>query len=107
MRQIEQANRAANVSNRARRGVTLAAPVTVSKFWKDRRHHAIYVELATFEGRNVCDVRTYVMNCGNLVATPRGISLSVLRLPDLARAVNRALKQARELGLLPPDDGAG
>jgi Transcriptional Coactivator p15 (PC4) len=85
---------------------TLAEPVTVARFWKNRQHDAIVTELSTYEGRNLVDVRQYVMQAGKLVPTTRGISLAVLRLPDLAKAVNRALKQAKELGLL-PDDGAG
>jgi hypothetical protein len=90
---------------RPRRGVTLPERVTVSRFWKNRQHDAIVTELSTYEGRNVVDVRQYVMQAGKLVPTTRGISLVVLRLPELAKAVNRALKQAKELGLL-PDDGA-
>jgi hypothetical protein len=85
---------------------TLAEPLIVSRFWKNRQHDAIVVELATYEGRNVVDVRMHAMHQGRLVPTPKGISIVVLRLPDLAKAVNKALKQARELGLL-PDDGAG
>jgi hypothetical protein len=85
---------------------TLAEPVTVARFWKNRAHDAIVVELSTFEDRNVLDVRTNVMSRGRLVPTPKGISIAVLRLPDLHKAITKALKQARELGLLPPDDGA-
>ena len=84
----------------------LDKPVTVARFWKNRTHDAIVVELSTYEGRNVVDVRTNVMNHGRLVPTPKGISLAVLRLPDRAKAINRALKQAKELGLLPDDVGS-
>ena len=84
----------------------LPGPVTISRFWKNRTHDAIVVELATYENRNVVDVRMYAMHHGRLVATPKGISLAVLKLPQLARAINLALRQAKELGLL-PDDGAG
>ena len=91
---------------RPRRGVTLPEPVKVASFWKSRAHDAIVVELSTYEGRNLVDVRTNVMSHGRLVPTPRGVSLAVLRLPDLAKAINKALKQAKELGLL-PDDGTG
>ena len=93
---------------RGRSRPTLAEPVVVSKFWKGHfRDSAIYTELSTYQDRNVCDVRTYVMNAGRLVATPRGISISVLRLPELHRAVTKALKEARALGLLPPDAEVG
>jgi hypothetical protein len=102
---ITDATDARDAPQRSRSRPTLSAPVTVSRFWKNRAHDAIVIELATYKNKNVLDVRTYVMNRGRLVATPRGISLAVLRLPDLAKAINLALKQAKALGLL-PDDGA-
>jgi len=105
MTQIEQGARVANVSA-PDRGRRLAEPVIVSRFWKNRAHDAIVTELATFEGHNVVDVRQYAMHAGCLKPTHKGISIVVLRLPQLAKAINKALKQARELGLL-PDDGAG
>jgi hypothetical protein len=105
MTDVEQDTPAANALSKGRSRPTLAEPVTVARFWKNRQHDAIVTELSTFEGRNVVDVRQYVMSHGRLVPTPKGISVVVLRLPDLAKAINRALKQARELGLLPPDGG--
>jgi hypothetical protein len=86
---------------------TLEEPVVVSKFWKNRRHDAIITSLSTFEGRNVVDVRTHVMDRkGCLVPTPKGLSIVVLRLPELAAAVNKALAKAQELGLLDDEEGA-
>jgi hypothetical protein len=85
---------------------TLDEPVQISSFWKNRRHDAVVTTLSTFEGRNVVDVRTHVMDRkGCLVPTPKGVSILVLRLPELADAVNKALAKAKELGLL--DDEAG
>jgi hypothetical protein len=84
----------------------LSEPIVISQFWKNRRHGAVTVSLSTFENRNIIDVRTFVMNRkGCLVPTPKGVSIVVLRLPELADAVNKALAKARELGLL--DDEAG
>ena len=84
---------------------TIDEPVVISKFWKNRRHDAIITTLSTFEGRNVVDVRTHVMDRkGCLVPTRKGVSLVVLRLPELADAVTKALAKARELGLLEADD---
>jgi hypothetical protein len=88
------------------RRITLPEPVTVSRFWKNRQHDAIVTTLGTFEGHNIIDVRTHCMSQGRLVPTQRGISIVVLRLPDLHKAICKALKQAKELGLL-PDDEAG
>lgn len=75
-------------------------PIIVSRFWRNRKHDAIVTTIKEYEGRVLVDVRTYCMNRGRLVPTPRGISLVILRLPDLAKAINRALKKARALGLL-------
>ena len=87
---------------------TLDEPIVVSSFWKNRKHDAVVVSLKSFEGRNFVDVRQHFMNQkGALQPTSKGLLIAVLRLPDLAKAINLALKQAKELGLLPPDDGAG
>jgi hypothetical protein len=81
--------------------ITLPETVVVSKFWKNRQHDAIVTSLSTFKGKNLVDVRMHRMNnAGCLVPTPKGVSLVVLRLPELAAAVNKALAKARELGLI-------
>jgi hypothetical protein len=85
---------------------TLTEPLEIAKFWKNRRHDAIVVSLSTYEGKNIVDVRMHAMKQGRLVPTPKGVAIVVLRLPDLAKAINKALKQAKELGLI-PDDGTG
>ena len=46
----------------------------------------------------------WLMNLA-LLPTAKGVSLVVLRLPDLAKAINKALERARTLGLLPDDGG--
>ena len=48
----------------------------------------------------------HAMHQGRLVPTPKGVSIVVLRLPELAAAVTKALAKAKELGLI-PDDGTG
>jgi Transcriptional Coactivator p15 (PC4) len=87
------------------RRVTLPEPVIVSQFWKNRAHDAITVSLQTYEGTNLVDVRTYTMRAGKLEPTTKGVALAVLRLPDLHKAVSKALKKAKELGLLADDGG--
>jgi pantoate kinase len=78
---------------------TLPEPVEVAKFWRNRRGEAVIVSLREYEGRVLIDCRVNFTN-------KEGLSLVVLRLPDLAKAINKAMKQAQELGLL-PDDEAG
>jgi hypothetical protein len=89
------------------RRVTLAEPVIVSQFWKNRSHDAVVTTLSTIENRNIVDVRTHVMNEGRLVPTTKGVSMAVLRLPDLAKAINKALAKAKALGLLDDQGEAG
>jgi hypothetical protein len=109
MSQIEQAEQVRDVlaPRRGRRKVILDAPVTAASFWRDRSHSAIVSRLGTHHGRNLADIRQFVMIAGKLVPTPRGFTLPVLRLPDLHKAIVKAMREARKLGLLPPDDGAG
>jgi hypothetical protein len=87
---------------------TLDEPVIVHQFWKNRKHDAVVVSLSTFEGRNLVDVRQHYMNKdGKLQPTQKGLAMVVLRLPDLAKAINKALEKATALGLLDDDSGAG
>ena len=86
--------------------VTLPEPVEIAKFWKNRKGEAIVVSLKTYNGRNLIDVRQNFTNEeGKLQPTAKGVVMVVLRLPELAAAVNKALAKAKELGLI--DDGEG
>jgi hypothetical protein len=79
----------------------LDQPIEVAKFFKNRRKDIIVVSLSTFEGRNLVDVRQFFTNeQGQIRPTSKGVAMVVLRLPELAAAINKALKQAQELGLL-------
>ena len=86
---------------------TLEEPLKVDSFWRNRRHEAVVSTLSTFEGRNIFDIRIHAMKNGCLVPTPKGVAIVVLRLPELQKAVTKALKQARELGLLDDESEAG
>ncbi|MBB4378232.1 PC4/YdbC family ssDNA-binding protein [Bradyrhizobium sp. SBR1B] len=83
----------------------LAEPVVVDQFWANRRHDAIITELSTYQGHNLINVRKHAMNReGKLVPTAKGLALKVTRLPDLAKAINKAVEKALELGLLDEGD---
>lgn len=80
---------------------TLAEPVIVDQFWRNRRGEAVVTSLRQFESHVLCDLRVCFSNKeGQLQPTKKGLAVVVLRLPDLAAAVNKALAKARELGLL-------
>jgi Transcriptional Coactivator p15 (PC4) len=86
--------------------VTLPEPVEIAKFWKNRRHDAIVVSLSTYEGKNIVDVRMHAMKEGRLLPTPKGVAMVILRLPELQKAITKALAKAKELGLLADDEAA-
>jgi hypothetical protein len=87
---------------------TLPDPVEIAKFWKNRKGEAIVVSLSTYEGRNLIDVRQhFTTKEGKLQPTGKGVAMVVLRLPELAAAVNKALARAKELGLIDDDSGDG
>jgi Transcriptional Coactivator p15 (PC4) len=87
---------------------TLDDPVIVSQEWINRRHDALTITLTTYNGTNLVDLRKYAMNReGKLVPTPKGISIKVTRLPDLLKAITKAAKQARDLGLIDDENGDG
>jgi Transcriptional Coactivator p15 (PC4) len=80
---------------------TLPEPIEIARFWKNRKHDAVVVTLSTYEGRNIVDVRqSFMTKDGKLQPTQKGVAMVVLRLPDLAKAINKALEQAKALGLL-------
>jgi hypothetical protein len=87
--------------------VTFAAPVEIAKFWKNRRRNeSVHVSLSEYEGHCLINVRVYCTGTDGIDRpTPKGLSLVVLRLPELAKAINKALAKAQELGLLPDDGG--
>jgi hypothetical protein len=83
------------------RGPKLAEPVTVESLWINRAHDACVLTLSTWKNHNLIDIRKHTMDGkGHLVPTPKGITLKITRLPDLAKAIEKALRRARELGLL-------
>ena len=79
----------------------LEEPVIVDRMWANRQHDAVFVTLSTYRDQTLIDIRKHAMDTsGKLVPTPKGIALKVTRLPDLAKAIDKALRKARELGLL-------
>jgi hypothetical protein len=87
---------------------TLEEPIVVSQEWINRRHDALTITLTTYNGTNLVDLRKFAMNReGKLVPTPKGISVKVTRLPDMLKAISKALNKAMELGLIDAEEGEG
>src|ERR1035437_1802278 len=75
-----------------RAGATLAEPVKVAEFWKNRKGESVRATLVTYEGRNCFDLRQhFTAHDGRMRPTKKGITVAVLRLPELAAAVNKAV----------------
>jgi hypothetical protein len=83
----------------------LAGPIEIGKFWKNRRRDtAIVVSLSAYEETNIINVREHFVGAdGCMRPTTRGIAMSVRRLPELSKALRRALEKARDLNLLPEE----
>lgn len=80
---------------------TLDEPIEI-KFWKNRRRNeSVCVSLSEYEGRCLINVRVYCTGADGIDRpTPKGVAMGIRKLPELAKAVNKALAKACELGLL-------
>lgn len=97
--EIEQPQPNATAKHPARR-TSLPEPFVVGEFWANRRGQSVRVQLRQYEGRVIVDVRKFFTVDGRLQPTKKGVSLVIARLPELAAALNKAVANARELGLL-------
>jgi hypothetical protein len=86
----------------SKRAPLLTERIEAAKFFKSRRRDKVIVTaLNPYEGRNLIDVREHVIGSDGIMRpSTRGIALVVARLPELHRAVTKALTKAKELGLL-------
>ena len=84
----------------------IPVPIKIAEFWKNQRGFSVRVELTTYEGQDLVDVRSYATAAdGTMQPTRKGISLSIRKLPELLAALVKARDKAAELGLL-DEDGA-
>ncbi|WP_156163327.1 hypothetical protein [Bradyrhizobium sp. LTSP857] len=90
-----------------RTGPTLAEPIMVDRWWKNRGGDAVYIRLSTFEGCNIVDLRTWRADAGGISRPGKGFACSVKHLPRLVQAFTRALEEARRAGLIADDEGEG
>lgn len=81
---------------------TLAEPITIAKFWKNRRRNeSVHVSLSEYEGHALINVRIYATGADGIDRpTTKGVAMGIRRLPELAAGLAKALDRARALGLL-------
>jgi Transcriptional Coactivator p15 (PC4) len=78
----------------------LTEAVEISKFWRNRKGDAVIVRLSPYEGHDLIDIRSWYTSTYGKLAPGKGLSCAVRHLPELAAALNRALVEARTLGLI-------
>jgi hypothetical protein len=79
---------------------SLAEPIEVAKFWKNRKGEAVIVRLSSYEGHILIDQRNWFTAPDGTLKPGKGLACSVRHLPELAAALNKALTEARSLGLI-------
>jgi hypothetical protein len=85
---------------------TLTEPIIVARWWKNRAHDEIRLELSTYEGTNILSLRTWHTDKSDGITRPgKGFACSVKHLPKLAEVFARATERARELHLIDDDGG--
>jgi hypothetical protein len=83
----------------------LAEAIVINRFWRNRRGESVTTRLRAFEGHMLCDLRIfYTARDGTLQPTQKGVSVAVARLPDLLRAIEKAIRKAIDLGLIEEGD---
>jgi hypothetical protein len=83
---------------------TLSEPIVIAQWWRNRRGEAVRVQLSTWEGHNLIDIRTWHSSTEGKLLPGKGFAASVRHLPRLAAALTKAVTKATELGLISTDD---
>ena len=87
---------------------TIAVPIVVSKWWKNRAHDEIRLELSTHEGTNILSLRTWHTSKTDGITRPgKGFACSIKHLPKLSEVFAEATKRAIELHLIDDESGEG
>jgi hypothetical protein len=82
----------------------LDEPVIISRWWKNRGGEEIRLELSTFEGHNIVNLRTWFTAADGTMRPGKGFACSARHLARLADVFDQALTKARDLGLIEAAD---
>ena len=85
--------------------LTLAEAIIVDQWWQTRNGKAIRIQLSTWQGKNLVDLRSWDSEQGRLKPSKKGLACEVKHLPRLAKALDRVVETARSLHLIDADDG--
>jgi hypothetical protein len=79
---------------------TVHEPIEIARFWKNRRGEGIIVHLSEYKGPILINERTWFTATDGPLKPEKSLACSVRHLPERAAALNRALVEARTLGLI-------
>jgi hypothetical protein len=80
---------------------TLDEPITIEKWWKNRSGEIVRLDLSTYQGVNILNLRTWHTDKADGISRPgKGFTCSVKHLPKLTQVFAKATERARELGLI-------
>ena len=87
----------------------MSLPDPVATIQKNRRE-TVRVSLSEFKGTDLVDLRVFAPKPGGVegevVPTPKGLALSIAKLPELRAALALAQAEAERRGLLPVNGSA-
>jgi hypothetical protein len=82
------------------RATVIPATVVIAEFKINRGGDSVRVRLRPYETHTIIDIRTWTPDRNGCRLPGKGFACIVAKLPELARAINKALAIARELGLV-------
>jgi hypothetical protein len=81
--------------------MSLEQPILIGRFFKNRRHDIVAVQIKSYEGVIFCDIRQFFENdAGQNCPTKKGIGITLRKLPELVSLLEKAIEKATELGLI-------
>ncbi len=78
----------------------------IDKFWRDRSGRAVVTRLTEYNDHALVDIRTFFTADDGTLRPGKGLACGVRLLPQLAKAIEKAIVKARELGLIDLNGGA-
>lgn len=81
-------------------GMVISETLLIAEFKKNRGGDSVRVRLRPYETHTIIDIRTWESDLKGYRTPGKGFACAVAKLPELARAIDKALAKARELGLI-------
>ncbi len=98
---VDVKDRSNSISGRSSATRTSEEIATIAEFKKNGRGETVRVSLSRLNGTVIADIRTYFLDkSGNSQASKKGLALLVTKLPELADALQKAVTEARQRGVL-------